>query len=52
MTGRAKKDSTQAVVYFQTKQEEFCNILIVPLWYSHAVQLCLVFANKFTNLGE
>lgn len=52
MRGSAKKDSAQAVVDLKTKQEELFNSLIFPLWYSHALQLCLLFADKFTSLTE
>lgn len=31
MKGSAKKDSTQAVVYLKTEQEELSNILVFPL---------------------
>lgn len=49
--GSAKKDSTQAVVYLKTKQEELSNILIFP-WWSSVSCSCLLFANKFTSLSE
>lgn len=39
-------------MYLKTTQGELFNILTFPLCYSHALQLCLLFANQFTNLSK